>query len=101
VPDGRGGVIGTRSFRVSGDGHRELEALRWAVDQRRQLLNQAESLLLDLPEEARAGLPDLRAGPRRLLPQQRRPDGVALCERLARSRADDGDGVNPVPRAAR
>jgi transposase len=34
------------------------KARRWAVDQRRQLLNQAESLLCALPEEARAGLPD-------------------------------------------
>ena len=156
VLDNRGGIIGTRSFRVSGDGHRELEAWatshgrvrrwgiegasglgrhtsiylvrqgydvrdvnpgrtaeqsrkrrqgktdaldalrigrelqadpdmpvafkraegdvgpderseqltlwhkarRWAVDQRRQLLNQAESLLCELPEQARAGLPD-------------------------------------------
>ncbi len=34
------------------------KARRWAVDQRRQLLNQAESLLCELPEQARAGLPD-------------------------------------------
>jgi transposase len=34
------------------------KARRWTVDQRRQVLNQAESLLCDLPEEARTGLPD-------------------------------------------
>ncbi|HTW08490.1 MAG TPA: transposase [Acidimicrobiales bacterium] len=34
------------------------KARRWVVDQRRQLLNQAESLLCELPEQARASLPD-------------------------------------------
>jgi len=49
---------------------------RWAVDHRRQLVNQAESLLCQLPEQARAGLtdqPEVRARLGALVKRTARP----------------------------
>ena len=90
VLDARGGVLGTRSFRVSGDGHREMEAwalgfgavARWGIEGACGLGRHTAAFLCGRGHDVRDVSPN-RTNERRRARQQGKTD-ASDAERIAR-----------------